>query len=98
SVQKLLHSAKEQIMPKADGKGISVVMENTTIYACFDLKWTSEAVHNIMDNAVKYTETGGSIIINVIAYDLFCRIDITDNGIGIAEEEKSKIFLRFYRS
>ncbi|MMZ60401.1 Signal transduction histidine-protein kinase ArlS [compost metagenome] len=51
-----------------------------------------------MDNAVKYTETGGSIIINVIAYDLFCRIDITDNGIGIAEEEKSKIFLRFYRS
>ncbi|OMF77327.1 sensor histidine kinase [Paenibacillus peoriae] len=98
SVQKLLHTAREQIMPKADAKGISVILENTTIYACFDLKWTSEAVHNIMDNAVKYTEMGGSIIIKVIAYDLFCRIDITDNGIGIAEEEKSKIFKRFYRS
>lgn len=98
SVQKLLHTAREQIMPKADAKGISVVMENTTIHACFDLKWTVEAVYNIMDNAVKYTETGGSIVIKVIAYDLFCRIDITDSGIGIAEEEHSKIFTRFYRS
>ncbi|WP_010493865.1 sensor histidine kinase [Paenibacillus elgii] len=98
SVQKLLHTAREQIMPKADAKGISVVMENTTIHACFDLKWTVEAVYNIMDNAVKYTETGGSIVIKVIAYDLFCRIDITDSGIGVAEEEHSKIFTRFYRS
>ncbi|MET3209059.1 UNVERIFIED_CONTAM: signal transduction histidine kinase [Paenibacillus sp. PvR008] len=98
SVQKLLHTAREQIMPKADAKGISVVMENTTIHACFDLKWTVEAVYNIMDNAVKYTETGGSIVIKVIAYDLFYRIDITDSGIGISEEEHSKIFTRFYRS
>ncbi|MGW8959344.1 sensor histidine kinase [Paenibacillus sp. NPDC055715] len=98
SVQKLLHTARGQITPKADAKGISVVMENTTIHACFDLKWTVEAVYNIMDNAVKYTETGGSIAIKVIAYDLFCRIDITDSGIGISEEEHSKIFTRFYRS
>ncbi|WP_431086790.1 sensor histidine kinase [Paenibacillus sp. 8b26] len=98
SVHKLLHSAKEQIMPKAVAKGISVVMENTTIHACFDLKWTTEAVYNIMDNAVKYTEAGGSISMNVIAYDLFCQIDITDNGIGIAENEQGKIFTRFYRS
>ncbi|AET57407.1 signal transduction histidine kinase [Paenibacillus terrae HPL-003] len=97
-VQKLLCTAREQIMPKADVKGISVVMENTTIYACFDLKWTVEAVYNIMDNAVKYTETGGNITIKAIAYDLFCRIDIADSGIGIAEEEQGKIFKRFYRS
>ncbi len=97
-VQKLLCTAREQIMPKAEVKGISVVMENTTIHACFDLKWTAEAVYNIMDNAVKYTEAGGSITIKVIAYDLFCRIDITDSGIGIGEEEQGKIFTRFYRS
>ncbi|MCP3780245.1 HAMP domain-containing histidine kinase [Paenibacillus sp. MZ03-122A] len=97
SVQELLHVAREQMMPKADTKGISIVMENTTIHTCFDLKWTAEAVYNIMDNAVKYTETGGSITIKVIAYDLFCRIDITDSGIGIAEDELSKIFMRFSR-
>ncbi|MDQ0050005.1 signal transduction histidine kinase [Paenibacillus polymyxa] len=98
SVQKLLDAALEQMMPKADAKGISVVMEDTVTHAYFDLKWTSEAVYNIMDNAIKYTETGGSMIIKVMAYELFCRIDITDSGIGIAEEEQGKIFTRFYRS
>ena len=98
SVQKLLNAALEQMMPKADAKGISVVMEDTVIHAYFDLKWTSEAVYNIMDNSIKYTETGGSMHIKVMPYDLFCRIDITDSGIGIAEEEQGKIFTRFYRS
>ncbi|WP_152379475.1 sensor histidine kinase [Paenibacillus brasilensis] len=98
SVQKLLNAALEQITPKADAKGISVVMEDTSIHANFDLKWTIEAVYNIMDNAIKYTETGGRMTIKVMAYELFCRIDITDSGIGIAEEEQGKIFTRFYRS
>ncbi|MMZ48733.1 Alkaline phosphatase synthesis sensor protein PhoR [compost metagenome] len=98
SVHKLLDAALEQITPKADAKGISVIREDTVIHAYFDLKWTSEAVYNIMDNAIKYTETGGSMDIKVMAYELFCRIDITDSGIGIAEEEQGKIFTRFYRS
>jgi len=98
AVQRLLDEAREQIMPKADAKGISVVTEHTEISACFDLKWTTEAVYNIIDNAVKYTEIDGSITIKAIPYELFCRIDITDNGIGIAEDEQSKIFTRFYRS
>ncbi|URJ43760.3 ATP-binding protein [Paenibacillus polymyxa] len=78
SVQELLHVAQEQMIPKADTKDISIVMENTPIHTCFVLKWMAEAVYNIMDNAVNYTETGGSITIKVIPYDLFCRIDITN--------------------
>ncbi|KAF6654644.1 sensor histidine kinase [Paenibacillus polymyxa] len=98
SVQRLLTTALEQIMPKANAKGMSITMESKEIQASFDLKWTVEAIYNILDNAVKYTEMSGNIFIRVSAYDLFCRIDITDNGIGIAEEEHSKIFKRFYRS
>lgn len=98
AIQRLLDEAREQIMPKADVKNISVLMEDTEISAHFDLKWTTEAIYNIIDNAVKYTESGGSITIKAIPYELFCRIDISDNGIGIAEEEQSKIFTRFYRS
>lgn len=98
AVQRLLDEVREQIMPKADTKDISVAMEDTEISACFDLIWTTEAVYNIIDNAVKYTANGGCITVKVIPYELFCRIDITDNGIGITEDEQSKIFTRFYRS
>ncbi|PKM86469.1 MAG: two-component sensor histidine kinase [Firmicutes bacterium HGW-Firmicutes-12] len=98
SIQRLLDEVRKQIRPKADTKGISVVMEAAEISACFDLKWTTEAVYNIIDNAVKYTRDCGSITVKAIPYELFCRIDITDNGIGIAEDEQSKIFTRFYRS
>jgi len=98
AVQRLLNEVQEQTMSKAYAKDISVTMEDTEISACFDLKWTTEAIYNIIDNGIKYTKIGGSITIKVMSYELFCRIDITDNGIGIAENEQSKIFTRFYRS
>ena len=65
--------------------------------ACFDEKWTMEAVGNIIDNAVKYTESG-SILLRVKSYEMFCCIEIADSGIGISEDEQAQIFSRFYRS
>ena len=66
--------------------------------ACFDVKWTTEAIENIVDNAIKYTPEGGDITLAVTSYELFLRIDIADTGIGIAESEYADIFKRFYRS
>lgn len=63
-----------------------------------DLKWTTEAVFNILDNAVKYSGEETKIGISVTPYQMFCRIDIADEGIGISEGEQAKIFSRFYRS
>ena len=63
----------------------------------FDYKWTAEAVYNIIDNAVKYTPSGGLIKIDITEYEMFCAVNVTDSGIGIDEEELGKIFSRFYR-
>lgn len=63
----------------------------------YDEKWTAEAVGNIVDNAIKYTEKG-SIMISIKLFKMFCCIKITDTEIGITEEELSKFFKRFYRS
>ncbi|NQX48480.1 HAMP domain-containing histidine kinase [Paenibacillus tritici] len=98
AVQKLLDTALAQIMPEAHAKAISVTAESSAALAWFDLKWTAEAIYNVLDNAVKYTRHNGTVSVSVTVFDLFCRIDITDNGIGIQEEEQSKIFSRFYRS
>ena len=47
---------------------------------------------------MKYTSEDGKIRIDVLDTELFVRIDISDTGIGIPEEETAKIFQRFYRS
>ena len=83
-------------MPAAQ-KGISLTFQPTEISAVFDEKWTLEAVGNIIDNAIKYTEQG-SITVTAESYELFCCISIADTGIGVPEEELPRIFSRFHRS
>ena len=97
-IMPMLMDVEMQSADKAAGKDIVFSIEQTKAQAVFDKKWTTEAVCNIVDNAIKYTPRGGSIKVSVRDYDLFCRIDVIDSGIGISEEEKAKIFLRFYRS
>lgn len=98
TIAPMLDEVAGQFIPKAMQKGIGLAMANTDVCAVFDYKWTAEALCNLVDNAVKYTPSGGSIEISVKKYDLFCRIDVADTGIGISEAEHAKIFTRFYRS
>lgn len=97
-VSSMLEEAVEQIMPKTKEKNLTVEFAPRELYAVFDRKWTEEAVGNILDNAVKYTPAGGKISIDILDTELFVRIDISDTGIGIPEEETAKIFQRFYRA
>ena len=75
-----------------------VAVAGGVLAAVFDSKWTAEAVGNLLDNAIKYTPSGGAVSVHVSEYDMFCRIDVSDNGLGIPEEEQAKVFQRFYRS
>lgn len=95
----LLDQAAAEILPKAEKKNIQV---NRLFYrkteAVFDFKWTLEALGNILDNAVKYSPEGSRITVEVREYEYYVCINVTDEGIGIREEEKAQIFERFYRS
>ena len=97
-LQQLLEDAAAQAAPRAEARGIALTVEPTDLSARFDPKWTTEALYNLVDNAVKYTPTGGSVTLRAVGYELFCRIDVTDTGPGIPEAEQAKIFQRFYRS
>lgn len=100
AVAQLLKEEREQYMAKARKKGLylHVITEGAEeVTACFDPKWTLEALGNLIDNAIKYTPAGG-VTVRVNPYELFVCIEVEDTGIGIAEEEHAKIFGRFYRS
>ena len=62
-----------------------------------DARWTMEAIGNVLENAVKYTDEGGRINVTVRRQEMFTVIEITDNGRGIAPERQAQIFGRFYR-
>ncbi len=96
----LLERAASQAKAAAEQKGIALqlhLQQQAEMRALYDLRWTAEALGNLLDNAVKYTPPGGCIQVSATQYELFCRIDVRDNGIGIAEEEQAQIFGRFYR-
>lgn len=95
----LLERAASQAKAAAEQKGIALQLhlQQEEMKALYDLRWTAEALGNLLDNAVKYTPPGGCIQVSATQYELFCRIDVHDNGIGIAEEEQAQIFGRFYR-
>lgn len=66
--------------------------------ACYDLKWTKEALENILDNAVKYSPRKAEIILYVTEYEMYAAVSVKDFGRGIREEDMPKIFGRFYRA
>lgn len=62
-----------------------------------DGKWTAEALFNLLDNAVKYTPSGGRITVTAEKGEMYAEIRVTDTGKGIPENHQAAIFRRFYR-
>ncbi|MDO4454962.1 MAG: HAMP domain-containing sensor histidine kinase [Eubacteriales bacterium] len=98
SLNEIVLQSIKTVYAKAKKRKITIVFEcNQTFETVLDFNWTAEAVTNVLDNAVKYTPEGGKVQLKITPYPSYLRLDIEDNGIGIAEEEQAKIFGRFYR-
>ncbi len=99
SLNDVLMTSLKQIYQKALKKNIDILFipSEKDMRLSIDLRWTAEAITNILDNSVKYTRESGKIKIQVHKYELFARIDIEDNGTGFDEQEVNDIFKRFYR-
>ncbi|MPN18441.1 Sensor histidine kinase ResE [bioreactor metagenome] len=86
------------IVLSAEEKNIEVAVDCApTLVVPHDKKWTEEALFNLLDNAVKYTPPGGKISVTVERWEMATKIDITDTGKGIPEQDIAQIFKRFYR-
>lgn len=97
-ISEILLGVKRQFRRKAKEKEISFSVELSEAEAVFDMKWTEEALANVVDNALKYTPAGGTVHVRAVPYQMFVGLEVSDTGIGIGEAETAKIFTRFYRS
>lgn len=97
-ISETLAAAIGAVVPRADSKQIQIHVDyDEKLILNHDKKWTSEALFNILDNAVKYTGKNGNIYISVCRQELFTKICIRDTGKGIAPERQGMLFSRFYR-
>lgn len=99
NLKKCVESAISSV--KADAAKKNIIIKNEIKEDCIlaiDRKWTTEAIFNLLDNAVKYTAPNGKINLSLDNGINYFALNIEDNGIGIDTDEYNDIFKRFYRS
>lgn len=99
SIKETITDALDAVYAKIEKKGIYFSADLDRDYRLYhNRKWTAEVFVNILENAVKYTEKGGTIQISIRPYELCTEICFSDTGMGIRDQEITRIFRRFYRS
>ena len=99
NLRKVLEQAVQRMADKASRNNIAVNLEcGAAEYLMQGIPSMLEEVFaNLLDNAIKYNRPGGSVTMKVIEKENKWVISVADTGIGIAPEEKDRIFERFYR-
>lgn len=99
NVSEMMKSVKEYFLFRAEreGKRIMLSGDDTVTLLC-DRDWLTQAIDNIVKNALDHTEEGGQISIEWKHFASVVQIIIKDNGIGIHPQDLHHIFKRFYRS
>jgi two-component system phosphate regulon sensor histidine kinase PhoR len=98
-VAALIEECANQFAEVAAAKRIEIRTEppvsSVTVYA--DEEGVRTILNNLVDNGIKYTAAGGSVIIRAVAGVATVGLEVQDTGIGIPEKELARIFERFYR-
>lgn len=98
-IQELIENAISELTTRASHENKQIIMEGAPDQTIIcDMDWTSEAIGNLVKNALDHTEAGGVIHITWKNTSTMSRILVSDNGSGIAPEDMHHIFKRFYRS
>jgi signal transduction histidine kinase len=85
--------------PQAEAQSVELVAKHLdeAVLVRANRRCMEEVFSNLITNAIKYTPSGGRITVSVMVEAHWLCIRVSDTGIGFAEEEKEKIFERFYR-
>ncbi len=98
-VTELLGQAQAPFATRAEVEGKQIMLSGPPdeMLTC-DFEWTSEAIGNLLKNALDHTGRGGLICVEWKRSPDMLRISVSDNGCGISQDDIHHIFKRFYRS
>ena len=95
----LLEIVAQQLEPEAEARAMRIVIEdNPEITGCCDQTMMTQAVLNLVGNAIRYGRQGGCIRLAALTEPGGWKISVTDDGPGIASEDLPHIFDRFYQA
>jgi len=95
---KLAATTAEQMCLLAEDKGLRLSCEtNEPVFVSGDSFRLKQVIVNLLDNAIKYTPSGGSVRLRVLAEGTQAICEVVDNGIGIPPEAIPHVFDRFFR-
>jgi two-component system sensor histidine kinase SenX3 len=97
-VEYVVREAIDQCQISADNRSISVTYpESTNAIVLGDRDQLIMAVHNLIENAINYSPEATKVSVSTSVTDAIIDIAVSDQGIGIPDAEKERIFERFYR-
>ena len=92
----VINEAMHHLDRKSGEHKITVKQEDEFLMARMDTRLIVQVFINIIDNAIKYTPAGSEIKVHVFQKDGFVWTEIADNGNGVADADKNKLFQMFY--
>ncbi|MFP4072911.1 MAG: sensor histidine kinase [Actinomycetota bacterium] len=96
-VDNLVRDEVERMRGEADSKEISLDLATRAVTAMVSQRDVAIATRNLLDNAIRYTPEGGSVVVAVARDDGHALISVTDTGEGIPTRDVERVFERFYR-
>jgi signal transduction histidine kinase len=95
----LVLDAVESARPRAEAGGVELTLAAGSVPRISgEAARLAQVLDNLVSNAIKFTPSGGRIDVVLSLYGAHVRVEISDTGIGIAEQERERLFERFFRS
>ncbi|MEM1326981.1 MAG: HAMP domain-containing sensor histidine kinase [Bacteroidota bacterium] len=99
NINELVKSCLQGVRIKVEEKGgqLNSQLTASASIVSADRLHLNNVLHNLLDNAIKYTNTAPHILVSTQSTATHLTLTIRDNGIGIAKEHQDKIFQKFFR-
>lgn len=93
----LAGQAEQALRPLADNRQVEVKVSGRPLTVAGNEAILFEMVYNLIDNAIKFSNTGGHVDVKVLEQDGAVLLQVADQGIGIPKQHQGRVFERFYR-